>query len=399
MDAALSLAKRVTTVLPSTICGEVYELMARDETIFALPVIEKGIPCGLADRVVLMSQFARPYWREIYSKQPITKLMDPMPVVVDVTSTVEAIGAQIAARRQGALDAAFILSRDGAYFGIGSTVDLLQLMADRALQRQQELAFAQAEIQALNQSLELRVNERTKELEAAQQELVRRERLSTLGQLTATVAHEMRNPLSAIRNSLFVLCETLRDNPTLSRPLARMDRSIKRCDKIIEELLDYTQVSELRPRPVAIDTWLEEVLSELEIPEGIVIARDFCGGSSGVEIDPERMRQVIINLIENATHALADASGVRRIVVGTRIAAETLRLEVADTGPGIPEDVLPKVFEPLFSTKSFGTGLGLPLVKRIIEQHNGAIGIESQPGSGTRVAISLPRVVKSKAAA
>jgi signal transduction histidine kinase len=346
-----------------------------------------------------MGQFARPYWREIYSKQPITKLMDSTPVVVDIGSTVEAIGAHIAARRPAALNAAFILSREDRYFGVGSTVDLLQFMANRALQRQQELAFAQAEIQALNQSLELRVDERTNELQAAQQELIRRERLSTLGQLTATVAHEMRNPLSAIRNSLFVLHETLRDNSMVRRPLARMDRSVERCNKIIEQLLDYTRTQDLHPRPVAIDVWLEEVLSDLDVPDGIVLARDFCGNGTGVEIDDERMRRVVTNLIENATHALGDASGVRRIVVSTRIAAETLHLDVADTGPGIPENILPKVFEPLFSTKSFGTGLGLPLVKQIVEQHGGSITITSRPASGTRVAISLPRAVKSQAAA
>jgi signal transduction histidine kinase len=240
--------------------------------------------------------------------------------------------------------------------------------------------------------LGMRVEERTAELRTAQLELVRREKLSTLGQLTATVAHELRNPLSAIRNTVFAIRESLAGKGIeFERPLSRVDRNIQRCDRIITDLLDFTRMRDLNRAELEADSWLDEVLSEQRVPDGVVLARDFGAAGRRVSFDSERMRRVVINLIENAVQAVTDAaSSGGTVTVRTRASGPAFELVIEDTGPGIPAEVLPKVFEPLYSTKSFGTGLGLPTVKQIVEQHGGTVDITSQAGKGTRVFVRIP---------
>jgi PAS domain S-box-containing protein len=241
-----------------------------------------------------------------------------------------------------------------------------------------------------------RVEERTAELRLIQGELLRTERLSTLGQFTATVAHELRNPLSAIRNTAFTIAETAAARGLkIDRPLARLERSIARWDRLIAELLEYTRVRELKCVSVPLDEWLGEVLDEQKLPVDVTLKRNFAAADIQASLDPERLRRVVINLVENASQALTEvqvaAGGPERVLtVSTREAGGTVLLRFDDTGPGIAADVLPKVFDPLFSTRSFGTGLGLPTVRQIVEQHGGTVEIASEVGHGTSVLVTLP---------
>jgi PAS domain S-box-containing protein len=239
-----------------------------------------------------------------------------------------------------------------------------------------------------------RVDERTAQLRAAQEELLGKERLSILGQLTATVAHELRNPLSAIRNSIYTIKEVIAGKGLgLDRPLTRVEHSIVRCDRIVTDLLDYTRSRELQVASLKLDRWLGDVLDEQKIPDGIALSRDLGAGGTTVTFDPERLRRVIVNLVDNAAQALGPnvlSGREASIDVSTREVPGQIEIVVADSGPGIPSDVLPKIFEPLFSTKSFGTGLGLPTVKQIVEQHGGHVSVTSEVGGGTRVTIRLP---------
>jgi len=298
--------------------------------------------------------------------------------------------------RRSLLDSAFI---GFAVFFFATTVcavtSFLQYKEfSRRAASEHSLRLAHQEIQALNQDLERRVESRTTELRAAQQDLLRNERLSALGQVTATVAHELRNPLSSIRNTVYAIHEMVGSTGlTLERPLARMQRGIERCDRIVTDLLDYTRVRELQRVQMVGDLWLGETLDEQQLAKDIVLRRDFNASGVSVPFDPERLRRAIINVIENAAQAMAEPAPdgrERQIVVATRAIAANYEITVEDTGPGIAPDILPKVFEPLFSTKSFGTGLGLPTVKQIIELHGGTIDIESELGLGTRVIVRLP---------
>ncbi len=220
-----------------------------------------------------------------------------------------------------------------------------------------------------------RVEERTAELKRAQEELLRGERLSVLGQLTATVAHELRNPL------------------VLDRPLSRIERSIGRCDGIVTDLLDYARSRQLQLAPQVLDRWLGEILDEQKLPNRVWLTRDLAAPGVVASFDPDRLRRVIVNLLDNAAQSVLDGERVSRdlqITVATRQHGDSIEIAVSDTGPGIAPDVLPRIFEPLFSTKSFGTGLGLPTVKQIVEQHGGEIELSSELGVGTRAVVRLP---------
>ncbi len=256
---------------------------------------------------------------------------------------------------------------------------------------------ASKEIYKLNAKLEQRVEKRTVELRNAQSELVRKERLATLGQLSATVSHELRNPLGTIRNSLVVLERKLDGNDLgVQRSLDRMVRNIKRCNKIIDEMLDFARGRDMEIKKATFDTWLESVLDELQAPPGVSVSRKFGAPEARAGIDDDRMRRAIINVYDNACQAMTGETGSKRparkmkLAVSTKVANGRLELAIADTGPGMPPEVFAAAFEPLYSTKGFGVGLGLPIVKQIMEQHGGGIEITSEHGSGTRVVLWLP---------
>ena len=245
------------------------------------------------------------------------------------------------------------------------------------------------QIKGYAEDLEKRVEARTAELRAAQDALLRKERLAALGQLTGTVAHELRNPLGAIAASVSVIQHKCAGTALgLERALERIGRNIRRCDTIITELLDFARAKGLRTEAVVLDTWLSGVLDEQHIPEGITVNCELQMGGAAVCFDPDELRRAVINVIDNARQAMTDGGG--DLTVATHMNGERVEIEITDTGPGIPEDVLPRVLEPLFSTKPFGTGLGLPTVQRIMAEHGGGLEIGSEPGRGTRVVLWLP---------
>jgi PAS domain S-box-containing protein len=268
-----------------------------------------------------------------------------------------------------------------------------KLEAELRVAKDEAEALARA-VQDANADLERRVEERTVELRAAHAELLRRERLAALGQLTATVAHELRNPLSAIKNTAFIIGETTATRGVaLDRPLQRIQRSIDRCDRIISDLLDFSRTREPDRRLQNFDHWLREAMEELSAPDGVTVALELRAGATEIRFDGERFRQVVINLFDNAVQAMAEAAGSGRsprLTVRTRALEPVFEIVFEDNGPGIAPDVLARAFEPLFSTKNFGTGLGLATVKHIVEQHHGSIEIASALGEGTRVVMRLP---------
>lgn len=238
--------------------------------------------------------------------------------------------------------------------------------------------------------LEQRVAERTAQLEAAQAELLHQERLATLGQLTATVSHELRNPLGTLRASVFSIAEKTRNRGLGVEPaIGRIERSVTRCDNIISELLDYTRAPVLQREALAIDQWLRQMLEEHTIPDGVHLVYDL-QSDAVVSFDPDRFRRVIVNLVDNACQSMHPGEQPAILTIRTRYTALHVEIEIADTGTGIAPESLARVFEPLYSTRGFGVGLGLTIVQQIVEQHNGTITIHSEVGRGTQVWISLP---------
>lgn len=243
------------------------------------------------------------------------------------------------------------------------------------------------------EGLEELVEERTKELGEAQRELVRNERLAAIGQLTGTVSHELRNPLGTIRSSFAIVGKHLQSSHgPVARALERIERNIDRCVTIIDELLAYTRVRDVHLEPVAIDSWLTELVIDEDIPHSISVVLD-CRSDATVLMDRERLRRAILNLLQNAWQACTEGEHdcpQATVAITTRTEGDALVLQVADNGPGIPEDIRERIFDPLFSTKSFGVGLGLPLVRQIIEQHGGEIRVDTVLEEGTTITLTLP---------
>ncbi len=227
--------------------------------------------------------------------------------------------------------------------------------------------------------------------------LVRSERLATLGQLTATVAHELRNPLGSIRSSLAVIQRlTDKDSAMVVDSIEIADRGISRCNHIITDLLDFTRTKGLTRTRETFDKWLEEVLNEYEFEPGVTVSRSLEADDTEINIDKEQLRGVVVNLLDNACHAMARKSQEKAgqeelcVSVTTRRVDGWLELGIRDTGHGIPAYAMENIFEPLFTTKNFGAGLGLPIVKQTVENHGGEVQVSSEEGRGTLVTARLP---------
>ncbi|MDH3581198.1 MAG: ATP-binding protein [Hyphomicrobiales bacterium] len=244
--------------------------------------------------------------------------------------------------------------------------------------------------------------QRTEELEAAQETLVQQERLATLGELTATVSHELRNPLAAIRSSLHLAIQKTKDLELgIDRSLERAERNVVRCDKIVGDLLGYASEPMCEAEQITGDKWLRVTLSELEVPADVQLVKSFNAPDAQLAVAPERIRRAVVNIFENAVQALADMPEDKPRLLTVRTAAKGGNYVIVfeDNGPGMDPELLSKAFEPLFSTKSYGCGLGLPTAKKIIERYRGTIRFDSEDGLGTTVTMTLPEThVQERAA-
>ena len=230
------------------------------------------------------------------------------------------------------------------------------------------------------------------QLRDAQAELAESERLATIGELTATVSHELRNPLGTLVSSIEVLRRSLdQPPPAARRELDRIERNVWRCARIIEDLLEFSRRRALAEAPVAVDQWVAGHVAEQPGMDGLALRLDLRAGAT-IWADGERLRQALANVLQNAVQAIEarQPPGEGELTVSTRRDGGEVVLAVADNGCGMSEDVRRRVFEPLFSTKAFGVGLGMPLVKRIVAEHGGAVAIRSRPGQGTVVEMRLP---------
>ena len=221
-----------------------------------------------------------------------------------------------------------------------------------------------------------------------------------MGTLSAMVSHEIRNPLGTIRNTVFNIKQLITKNNYAVEPeLERIERNVVRCDHIIEELLDFTRLQEKNFEPVKLDSWLNELIDEQSIPDAMIVTTNL-DSQAVVQIDNESFRRAVINVAQNGIQAMTKVKPGKkvepsehkdmRLTIESRIHQNRVEVVISDTGEGIPQADLDKIYEPLYSTKSFGVGLGLPIVKGIMEQHLGGIEIDSQVGIGTKVTLWLP---------
>ena len=250
-----------------------------------------------------------------------------------------------------------------------------------------ELAALAAEFNRMAEA----IRKRDEQLSAQQRELVHRERLAAVGRMSAQITHELRNPLSSIGLNSELLMEELDASADARALLENIIKEVERLREITEEYLRFARLP--RPEPVPVDLnhaaaeLLEFVRSELEHAD--VKARlDADRAARPARVDPNQIRAALLNLVRNAREALEGRGG--HIVIRVRSLGDHATVAVSDDGPGMSAEARERLYEPFFSTKPQGTGLGLSLVKRIVEIQGGRIDVDTAPGKGTTVRLVLP---------
>ncbi len=227
------------------------------------------------------------------------------------------------------------------------------------------------------------------------EQLYRADKLSGLGELVAGVAHEVRNPLGVIRASVQMMEQELPDGCSSSELTQVMLQEIDRLDAVVNALLDFGRPSEYRfgrvnPLPV-----LEEVVlltRQFARQQQVKVDCDFNGLRAEIHADEDRLKQVFVNLISNAIQAMPNGG---TLAISARADGGLLKVSFADTGTGIPEDELGRIFDPFYTTRAGGSGLGLSIVHRIVDAHNGYINVSSSEGEGSAFTVVLPLLEES----
>lgn len=219
------------------------------------------------------------------------------------------------------------------------------------------------------------------------QELLKAERLAVLGEFSARINHDLRNPLSVIKNSTSLIKEK---NLTVEQKVQQCDtieRAIFRITHQIEDVLDFVELQNMEIKPCLVSHIITNAWSEIRLPKNKTELQITYDKDVAIDCDQEQMKIALKNILLNAVQAM-DYQGKIEITISE--VADRVQIEIEDNGPGIPEEVLPKIFEPLFTTKQTGTGLGLSGCNNIIKSHRGKISVNTKINAGTRFTIDLP---------
>jgi len=280
--------------------------------------------------------------------------------------------------------------KEQALFGevaedIAFALHTIEVEAERKRGEEELKKFAAALEEARN-NLEQKVEERTRELREAHEALVRKERLAVLGQLASGVGHELRNPLGVIKNACYFLnmkIKTIEDE-AVKENIKTMNREIHTANQIITDLLDFVRIKAPVRQEVDINQLVKETLSRSLAPEDITVITDLAEHIAPVSIDPVQVGQVFLNLTQNAVQAMGEGGALK---ISTRVRKGAKEVVFVDEGCGIPESNLGKIFEPLFTTRAKGIGLGLAVSKSLAEENGGTILVESEEGKGSRFTV------------
>ncbi len=252
------------------------------------------------------------------------------------------------------------------------------------------LQLAQEELYHLASSLETKVAERTRELQQMQSQLVRSEKLASLGELVAGIAHEINNPLTGILVFANLLHEDARQHPELQADLSVIQRETQRCSAIVQRLLAFSREAPPQKKRLSLHPLLDNTLQLLENQpsfKNIQLVRDYAPDLPAIEVDEGQLSQVFMNILLNALQAMPDGGSLK---LQTMQVGERVEIVITDTGCGMEEAQLARIFDPFYTTKPTGTGLGLSVSYGIIEGHGGNIRVESKVGQGTQIRIELP---------
>jgi signal transduction histidine kinase len=258
-----------------------------------------------------------------------------------------------------------------------------------------ELEEASGEVTALKQTFNNMVDSLRDKAEV-EARLRQTQRLSAVGTLAAGVAHDVRNPLNAIKLLSSHAMDSAAD-PALGDKLKTIRSEVDRLDNIVSGFLSLAKEQELKPKPTRVDTIHEECLRLVKQDaeaRGVKLVSDLRAGDIELTLDPKQYTRAILNVLINALEVSPEGGRVRMF---SRLTDTQLEVEIRDDGPGFDEDAAERAFDPYYTTKETGTGLGLSITRGIIEEHGGTIALSSVPGSGAQVLILLPLGQKATA--
>jgi PAS domain S-box-containing protein len=274
--------------------------------------------------------------------------------------------------------------------GVGDIVGILSSGEDVT-----ERVRAEKVLKQYSERLEEMVDARTQALRDAQERLVHQEKLAILGQLAGGVAHELRNPLGAIKNSGYFLNMVLeRPDSEVKEALKILEQAVGTSERIISSLLDFARPKVPLQRKVDINNVVRQVLSRIDLPnpQKIEVALQLDETLPAILVDPDQLGQAFDHIILNAIQAMSppEGKGGQLVIESKRLDGESILVSITDTGVGIAEENQGRLFEPLFTTKAKGIGLGLALAKTLVETNRGSIEVKSENGRGSTFKVRLP---------
>ena len=213
------------------------------------------------------------------------------------------------------------------------------------------------------------------------------ERLATFGQLVGSIGHELRNPLSVIESSLFILKSRVGEDERAGKHIDRISEQIALANDIVSKLLDMIRDRPLSRKPQRVEEIVDAAAASFRWPPKMRLVRSGISDLPPILADASQLRQAFANLLKNAAEASGPEGEVRLI---GRVESDAVELSVEDTGPGVDETIRARLFEPLVTAKANGIGLGLALVKRIVDQHGGSIRYQPSPSGGARFVVRMP---------
>ena len=248
-------------------------------------------------------------------------------------------------------------------------------------------------VEEANQDLEARVQECTRELQEAQDRLVRSEKLAAIGQLAGGLAHDLRNPLGAVKNAVFYLksrvgsSELAQSNPRIGQFLGIIDEEVEHSNEILSDLMSFARVGVFSISPTNLEGVIDNALSSIELRENVQLVKRLDPDLPEIPADGEQLYRVFMNLANNAQDAMPDGG---RLTISARREDKFVEVAFSDAGVGISDEVMKNIFEPLFTTKTKGTGLGLSVCQQIVSKHNGSMNVASKEGEGATFTVRLP---------
>jgi signal transduction histidine kinase len=244
------------------------------------------------------------------------------------------------------------------------------------------------------QQLQAEVHRLREELQQKNEQLEQKKRLAALGEMAAGVAHEIRNPLGGIQLYASLLERDLEDQPEKQKWVLKINKAIRSLDLIVNDILAFTHDQVCDKRPTVITDMIHPVIEYMQ-PQlrDREVEIDLTGIENGIcaPVDPMMMERILLNLLLNAAEAVGHRGSI--FIRARRVESEpgfSVRLEIADTGSGIDPEIMPRIFNPFFTTRESGTGLGLAIVQRLVECHGGVIKASNSPGGGATFTILIP---------